>query len=112
MRDLSVAMTKNEDIWFYDSNDFTVVYSPNAFIYITKLNKQASVVNLSASPTQRALTENRDLKVPLLSRLSYFQCSCEAGQWKKEEEEEEQGEQERENSSYLRINVVKRKHGP
>lgn len=39
MRDLSVAMTKNEDIWFYDSNDFTVVYSPNAFIYITKLKK-------------------------------------------------------------------------
>lgn len=39
MRDPSVAMTKNEDIWFYDSNDFTVVYSPNAFIYIAELNK-------------------------------------------------------------------------
>lgn len=38
-RDPSVAMTKNEDIWFYDSNDFTVVCRPNVFIYIAELNK-------------------------------------------------------------------------
>lgn len=100
-------MTKNEDIWFYDSNDFTVVYSPNAFIYIAELNKQAPVVNLNASSMQGALTENPDLKVPLLSRLSYFQCSCEAGQWKKKEEERgEHRERERENASYLHINAM------
>lgn len=40
MRDQSAAMTKkNEDIWFCDSNDFTMVYSPNEFIYIAELNK-------------------------------------------------------------------------
>lgn len=30
---------KNEDIWFCDSNDFTMVYSPNEFIYIAELSK-------------------------------------------------------------------------
>lgn len=45
---------------------------------------EAVVENSQASPVHAApLIENPDLKVPLLSRSSYFQCSCEAGQWKK-----------------------------
>lgn len=48
LKDLSVAMTKNEDIWFYDSNDFTVVYRPNVFLHIAELNKQATAVNFNA----------------------------------------------------------------
>lgn len=53
----------------------------NVFLYLV----QVLVENSDASPAHRApLVENPDLKVPLLSRSSYFQSSCEAGQWKKE----------------------------
>lgn len=39
VNDMYVAVTKNEDIWFYDSNDFTLVCRPNVFIYIAELRK-------------------------------------------------------------------------
>lgn len=54
-------------------------------------------------PTRGALTANLDLKVPLLSRSSYFQSSYEAGQWKKEEEG---GHKETESASYLHVNAI------
>lgn len=60
-----------------------LAYSQNESIYIKKYDKLA-VLYISAPPlTKGELTDNPYLKVPLLSRLSYFQCSWEAGQWKK-----------------------------
>lgn len=53
-----------------------LVYSPNASIYITKQPQIGCGCSSQLLPLEKGeLTDNPYLKVPLLSRLSYFQCS-------------------------------------
>lgn len=61
MRAPSGPMTKNEDIWFCDANDFTEVYSHNVILNIDELNTLAVADNSNMPPPAHgALPENPD----------------------------------------------------
>lgn len=83
MRDLSVALTNDEDIWLHDNNDYAWVHT-NAAISIAEFCKYHHPPLLNWSSCCLAW-----LGSPIAEQVKLFSVSCEAGQWQREEEKAE-----------------------